>query len=65
MASLSKRPRREDKPIKEITKIASKVFDNKTVSVLVDFLNKGAFDSLDYPIASGKEAMVFRASIGA
>ncbi len=57
-----KRPSREDKPIKEQTKIAHRVFDDATVAVLVHFINRGDFERLDYPIASGKEAIVFRVS---
>ncbi|MBI5036860.1 serine protein kinase RIO [Candidatus Micrarchaeota archaeon] len=59
-----KMPAREDKPFKEHPKIAHKVFDDSTVSVLVHFLNNGTFDSVDYPVASGKESIVFRATSG-
>lgn len=59
--STKKRPRREDKPRHEqINKIAYKVFDDKTLHVLVGLMNTAVFKTLDYPIASGKEAYVFR-----
>jgi len=57
-----KRPPREEKPLKEVSKIAHKVFDDRTIAVLVSLINAGVFKTLDYPIASGKEAIVFRAS---
>jgi RIO kinase 1 len=57
-----KRPPREEKPLKEVSKIAHKVFDDRTIAVLVSFINAGVFKSLDYPLASGKEAIVFRAT---
>lgn len=57
-----KRPPREKKPLKEVSKIAHKVFDDRTIMVLVNFINAGVFKSLDYPVASGKEAVVFRAT---
>ncbi|NYZ75499.1 serine protein kinase RIO [Candidatus Micrarchaeota archaeon] len=61
--SKRKRPRREDKQFKAgLSKIAGKVFDDKTVEVLLSLINKRVISSLDYPIAQGKEAMVFRAT---
>jgi len=60
--SKRKLPLREDKQLNEINKIAGKVFDRMTLAVLVRMLNAGIFRSLDYPIASGKEAIVFRAT---
>ncbi len=55
-----KRPPREEKPLRELPKIAERVFDDKTVSVLIRFLDSGVLKSVDYPIAMGKEAVVFR-----
>ncbi len=57
-----KKPLREDKPLKETTKIVGKVLDDATVSVLVKFINTGVIKRVDYPISSGKEAVVFRAT---
>ncbi|MCX6775731.1 MAG: serine protein kinase RIO [Candidatus Micrarchaeota archaeon] len=62
--STRKRPRREDKQLKEKKKIESKVFDRYTMLILGGFLNKKIIRSVDYPIASGKEAVVFRATAG-
>jgi RIO kinase 1 len=60
--SKRKRPEREDKPLKERLKIAGKVLDDPTLMVLVGFLNGKVIKSVDYPISSGKEAVVFRAT---
>ncbi|MFH0973922.1 MAG: RIO1 family regulatory kinase/ATPase [Candidatus Micrarchaeota archaeon] len=62
--STRKRPRREDKPLREINKIAYKVFDRKTLDVLVGLMNTRVFKSIDYPLASGKDAYVFRGTRG-
>ncbi len=56
-----KMPKLEDKPFYEVSKIAGKVFDEKTVHVLASLIHKKAFVGLDYPISTGKEAIVFRA----
>jgi RIO kinase 1 len=48
--------------VKGENKIAERVLDDKTVEVLVSLLNGHAIDSLDYPVAGGKEAIVYRAS---
>ncbi len=57
-----KRPKREDKPLHERDKITAHVFDAKTLEVLTHFLNNGVVTSIDYPIAEGKEAGVYKAS---
>ncbi|MFH1779752.1 MAG: serine protein kinase RIO [Candidatus Micrarchaeota archaeon] len=64
MAILSKRkqPPREEKQIKERLKIAGKVFDDKTIDILIRYLNARVFTSVDYPLSQGKEAVVFRAT---
>jgi len=43
-------------------KISNKVFDDQTMTVLHYFLSNKRITSLDFPIAQGKEAMVFRAT---
>ena len=58
--SKRKLPEREEKILKEATKISGKVFDDHTLMVLVHFLSNNYFSSVDYPVAQGKEAMVFR-----
>lgn len=60
--SKRKRPLREEKPLKERIKISSKVLDEPTLMVLVHFINTGLIKSVDYPVSSGKESVVFRAT---
>ena len=62
--STRKRPKREEKQLKERKKIESEVLDRYSMLILGGFLNKKIIKSLDYPIASGKEAFVFRATAG-
>ena len=62
--STRKRPDREDKQLKERKKIESEVFDRYSMLVLGGFLNKKILRSVDYPMASGKEAFVFRGTAG-
>jgi RIO kinase 1 len=64
MLSKRKRPRREEKQVRERKKIESHVFDRDTLLVLGGFIAKGVLASVDYPIAEGKEAVVFRATAG-
>lgn len=59
-----KLPAREDKQMSEADKIETGVFDRKTMMLLYGFLNKGIISSVDYPISTGKEADVFRATTG-
>jgi RIO kinase 1 len=62
--STRKKPDREDKQLKERKKIESEVFDRYSMLILGSFLNRKVLKSVDYPIASGKEAFVFRATAG-
>jgi len=48
--------------LKEREKIEDYVFDRETTMALGRMIKKDYFYKLDYPIASGKEAFVFRAS---
>jgi RIO kinase 1 len=64
MLSKRKRPSREKHVLREIKKIEEEVFDRDTMLVLGDFLNRKIIKSLDYPISTGKEANVFRATTG-
>ncbi len=59
-----KNPPREEKQLKEKWKIESQVFDKDGLLTLSYFMNKKVIASLDYPIATGKEANVFRATSG-
>ncbi|MEK6954176.1 MAG: RIO1 family regulatory kinase/ATPase [Candidatus Micrarchaeota archaeon] len=61
--STKKRPDREVKMIKEgQTKFSERVFDDVTIRTLKELMIKGVFSSLDFPIAHGKEAAVYRAT---
>lgn len=62
MLSKKKRPTREEKPFYEKEKITQLVLDPRTAVKLVQFINKKMISSVDYPISTGKEAVVFRAS---
>ncbi|MEM4254991.1 MAG: RIO1 family regulatory kinase/ATPase [Candidatus Norongarragalinales archaeon] len=60
--SKRKQPRREDKQIKYALKITDKVLDDQTTRTLAQLMNAKEFKTLDYAIAAGKEAVVFRAT---
>ncbi|MCX6778531.1 MAG: serine protein kinase RIO [Candidatus Micrarchaeota archaeon] len=64
MLSKRKRPKREEKQFYERPKLESSVFDRPTMLILSGFIKRGIIDSLDYPMATGKEADVFRATLG-
>jgi len=64
LVSKKKRPRREDKPFKEALKITGRALDDPTIDVIIGFLNGKLLKSLDYPLAEGKESVVFRATAG-
>ena len=57
-----KEPRREDKQLKHALKITSKVLDDQTLRTIAQLMHAKAFKSLDFPVAQGKEAVVFRAT---
>jgi len=59
-----KMPPREEKMLKQRFTIEEGVFDAKTRITLYEFMNKGIISCLDYPIATGKEADVYRATAG-
>ncbi len=46
----------------ERAKIAGLVLDHATALLLAGFINKHVLKSVDYPISTGKEAVVFRAT---
>lgn len=60
--SKRKAPLKEDYQLKSRRKLESYVFDKRTLLLLSRLINKGILQSLDYPISTGKEANVFRAS---
>jgi len=57
-----KRPKREDKTIKREDPLEEQVFDRETRFAIVKLRQAGHFDSMEYPIAKGKEAIVFLAT---
>ncbi len=60
--SKRKKPEKEDYQLKERFKIESEVFDKHTLLDLQKLLKKGILSSVDYPVSTGKEANVFRAT---
>ena len=60
--SKTKAPEREKKQLKNKNMIESHVFDVPTLKELSRLIGKRVFDTLDHPIAMGKEAKVFRAT---
>ncbi|MCC7552428.1 serine protein kinase RIO [Candidatus Micrarchaeota archaeon] len=60
--SKTKAPAREKKQYKQKRMIESQVFDIPTLKELSRLIGKRIFDTLDHPIAIGKEAKVFRAT---
>ncbi|MBI5223678.1 serine protein kinase RIO [Candidatus Micrarchaeota archaeon] len=59
---MTKRPLKEDYQLKERFKTESEVFDKRTLLILSKLIKKGMLKTVDYPISTGKEANVFRAS---
>ncbi|KYK27059.1 MAG: hypothetical protein AYK23_00450 [Candidatus Proteinoplasmatales archaeon SG8-5] len=43
-------------------KTYDEVFDHSTLMIIYDMMSSGIFDTLDFPIATGKEGIVFRAT---
>ena len=60
--SKKKRPKREDKMILKEGRTEEEVFDRQTLFAITKLMKDGHFDTLDYPIAKGKEANVFCAT---
>ncbi|MEK6979175.1 MAG: serine protein kinase RIO [Candidatus Micrarchaeota archaeon] len=60
--SRRKKPSKEDFVLKPERKIESEVFDRDTLLVLSKMIKKGIIANVDYPISTGKEANIFRAT---
>jgi RIO kinase 1 len=60
--SKRKRPLKEDFQLKERLKVESEVFDKTSLMDLSKLMKKGLIQTVDYPISTGKEANVFRAT---
>src|SRR3989338_8496893 len=59
---MTKKPLKEDHTLKEREKVESEVFDKETLKSLSKIIKKGIIKSIDFPISTGKEANVFRAT---
>lgn len=57
-----KKPDKYHYQLKEIPKIESNVFDKTTLLNLAKVMKKGLVQNFDYPISTGKEAVVFKAT---
>jgi RIO kinase 1 len=60
---MTKKPLKEDHQLKERFKTESEVFDKQALLDLAKLIKKGIIQTVDYPISTGKEANVFRATI--
>ncbi len=60
--SKRKAPPKDEYLLKERRKIESYVFDRRVLLLLSRILKKGILKSVDYPVSTGKEANVFRAT---
>ncbi|MBD3398657.1 serine protein kinase RIO [Candidatus Micrarchaeota archaeon] len=60
--SKRKRPSKDDFLLKERFKLESEVFDRQTLLALSKLIGKGILSTIDYPVSTGKEANVFRAT---
>ena len=49
---------------REQRKLLDEFFDHSTLLSVSRLVNRGLFDSIDYPISTGKEGGVFRATAG-
>src|SRR3989338_1167521 len=59
---MTKKPSRDHFMLKEQYKVESEVFDRETLKSLAKLIKKGIISSVDFPISTGKEANVFRAT---
>jgi RIO kinase 1 len=53
-----------DKDQDEIRRTGSEIFDERTLMLLYKLLSDGIFDTLEFPISTGKEANFFRGTKG-
>lgn len=60
--SKRKRPKREDKVDKPEHRLESDVFDRQSLFAISKLRQQGHFETVDYPVAKGKEANVFCAT---
>jgi RIO kinase 1 len=61
----SRRERQEDRRKEsDHRKLLDEFFDHSTLLAVSRLVNRGLFDSIDFPISTGKEGGVFRATLG-
>jgi len=60
--SRRKKPPKDEYLLKERFKIEAEVFDRDTLLILSKAIKKGIIGTVEYPVSTGKEANVFRAS---
>ncbi len=60
--SRRKQPSKDEFQLKERFKIESEVFDKRSLLLLWKLIKKGIIQSVDYPVSTGKEANIFRAT---
>lgn len=60
--SKQKQPKREDKRVKYEPRLEEDVFDRTSLLLITRLRRKKFFDSVDYCVAKGKEANVYRAT---
>jgi len=60
--SRRKRPLKEQHQLKERFKTESEVFDRGVLLILAKLIKKGILGTVDYPVSTGKEANIFRAT---
>lgn len=58
-----KKPDKYVYQLKERKKIESGVFDKSTLLNISKIMKKGIIDHLDYPVSTGKEAIIFKATV--
>lgn len=59
---MTKKRSRDNFVLKEERKLESEVFDKNTLRILAKMIKKGILATVDYPVNTGKEANVFRAT---
>ncbi len=59
---MTKKRSKDSRVLKAERKVESEVFDRSTLQVLSKLIKKGILQSVDFPVSTGKEANVFRAT---
>ncbi|MBU0586772.1 serine protein kinase RIO [Candidatus Micrarchaeota archaeon] len=59
---MTKKPDKYVKQLKERQKIESDVFDRHALFAISKIMKKGIIDNMDYPVSTGKESIVFKAT---